>query len=54
MRKPRALWTSIVFVLVLVVAGVALLVTGTRPVLGLDLKGGISVISRRPRGRPRT
>ncbi|HEX5903004.1 MAG TPA: protein translocase subunit SecD [Actinomycetota bacterium] len=52
MKKPRALWTSIVFVLVLVVAGVALLVTGTRPVLGLDLKGGISVILSAPEGTP--
>jgi preprotein translocase subunit SecD len=51
-KKPRALWTSIVFVLVLVAAGVALLVTGTRPVLGLDLKGGISVILSAPEGTP--
>ena len=52
MKKPRALWTSIAFVLLFVAAGVALLVTGTRPVLGLDLKGGISVILSAPEGTP--
>jgi preprotein translocase subunit SecD len=51
-KKPRALWTSIVVVLLFVAAGVALLVTGTRPVLGLDLKGGISVILSAPEGTP--
>jgi preprotein translocase subunit SecD len=52
MKKPRALWTSIVFVLLFIAAGVALLVTGTGPVLGLDLKGGISVILSAPEGTP--
>ncbi len=50
MKKPRALWTAIVFVLLLVAGGIALLVTGTQPVLGLDLKGGISVILSAPEG----
>ena len=53
MKKPRALWTSIVFVLVLVVAGVALLVTGTGPCWARP-EGGISVILSAPEGRPRT
>ena len=52
MKKPRALWTSIVFVLLFVAGGIALLVSGTRPVLGLDLKGGISVILSAPEGTP--
>jgi preprotein translocase subunit SecD len=52
MKKPRQLWTSIVFVLLFVAAGVALVLTGTRPVLGLDLKGGISVILSAPEGTP--
>ena len=52
MKKPRALWASIVFVVVLAVGGVALFVTGTRPVLGLDLKGGVSVILSAPEGTP--
>ena len=52
MKKPRQLWTSIVFVLLFVADGVALVLTGTRPVLGLDLKGGISVILSAPEGTP--
>ncbi|MEX2422334.1 MAG: hypothetical protein WD670_11020, partial [Actinomycetota bacterium] len=52
MKKPRALWASIVFVVVLAVGGVALFVTGTRPVLGLDLEGGVSVILSAPEGTP--
>jgi len=51
-KKPRALWASIVFVVVLAVGGVALFVTGTRPVLGLDLEGGVSVILSAPEGTP--
>ena len=52
MKKPRALWASIVFVVALAVGGIALFVTGTRPVLGLDLKGGVSVILSAPEGTP--
>ena len=52
MKRPRALWTSIMFVLLLVLGGIALLLTGTRPVLGLDLKGGISMILSAPEGTP--
>ena len=50
MKKPRRLWVSIVFVLVLVGGVVALFATGTRPVLGLDLEGGVSVILSAPDG----
>jgi preprotein translocase subunit SecD len=52
MRKTRALWLSILFVLALVAGSIALLVSGTRPVLGLDLKGGVSVILAAPEGTP--
>jgi preprotein translocase subunit SecD len=51
-KKPRRLWVSIVFVLVLVGGVVALFATGTRPVLGLDLEGGVSVILSAPDGTP--
>jgi preprotein translocase subunit SecD len=52
MRKTRALWLSIIFVLALVAGSIALLVSGTRPVLGLDLEGGVSVILAAPEGTP--
>ena len=52
MKKPRALWISIVFVLLLVGGTVALFATGTRPVLGLDLEGGVSVILSAPEDTP--
>jgi preprotein translocase subunit SecD len=51
-KKPRVLWASIVFVVALAVGGAALFVTGTRPVLGLDLEGGVSVILSAPEGTP--
>jgi len=51
-KKPRALWASIVFVVALALGGVAMFVTGTRPVLGLDLEGGVSVILSAPEGTP--
>jgi preprotein translocase subunit SecD len=51
-KKPRQLWVSIVFVLVLVGGAVALFATGTRPVLGLDLEGGVSVILSAPEDTP--
>ena len=53
MRRNRALWTSIVFVLVLVGASmVGFLGGGLRPTLGLDLQGGASVILTAPEGTP--
>lgn len=52
MRKTRALWFSILFVVLLVGGSVALFVTGTRPVLGLDLEGGVSVILSAPEDTP--
>ena len=52
MRRTRGLWISILFVLGLVAAAGAGFATGTRPVLGLDLEGGVSVILAAPQGTP--
>ncbi len=49
----RRLWASVVFVGALVGVAVAGLVVGVRPVLGLDLEGGVSVILSAPEGTPR-
>jgi preprotein translocase subunit SecD len=52
-RNPRNLWLSIFFVLALVVAVLVVYFTGTRPVLGLDLEGGVSVVLTAPSGTPK-
>jgi preprotein translocase subunit SecD len=52
-RRTRGLWLSVLFVLALVGAGAAGFATGVRPVLGLDLEGGVSVILSAPPGTPR-
>ncbi len=53
MRRNRALWASIVFVLVLVAASAFGFLGGSlRPTLGLDLQGGASVILTAPEGTP--
>ncbi len=52
MRRTRPLWISIIFVLALVAGSVALFATGTQPVLGLDLQGGVSVVLSAPDGTP--
>jgi preprotein translocase subunit SecD len=52
-RATRGLWISIVLVGALVVASIAAFVVGTRPVLGLDLEGGVSVILSAPPDTPR-
>lgn len=52
MRKSRALLFSLLFVFALVAGSIALFWTGTRPVLGLDLEGGVSVILSAPEGTP--
>jgi preprotein translocase subunit SecD len=52
MRRGRPLLFSLLFVLALVLGSVALFATGTRPVLGLDLEGGVSVILSAPEGTP--
>jgi preprotein translocase subunit SecD len=44
------LWLSIVFVAVLVVASLIGFATGLKPLLGLDLKGGLSVTLQGPSG----
>jgi preprotein translocase subunit SecD len=49
-RRSRALWVSLAFVLALAGASIAAFATGTEPVLGLDLKGGVSVILSAPEG----
>jgi preprotein translocase subunit SecD len=52
-RRNRALWASILFVLVLVGGAAAgFLGGGLRPLLGLDLQGGASVILSAPEGTP--
>ncbi|HEX5950586.1 MAG TPA: hypothetical protein VFZ96_06255, partial [Actinomycetota bacterium] len=52
MRRTRGLWISIACVLALVAGSIALFLTGTGPVLGLDLEGGVSVILSAPDGTP--
>lgn len=53
MRRNRALWASIIFVLVLVLASAfGVVAGGLRPTLGLDLQGGASVILTAPEGTP--
>jgi len=51
-KKQRSFWVSLVAVGLLAVGAIALFVTGTRPVLGLDLEGGVSVILSAPDGTP--
>jgi protein-export membrane protein SecD len=52
-RRNRALWASIVFVVVLVGASaIGFIGGGLRPTLGLDLQGGASVILTAPEGTP--
>src|SRR5437867_5226046 len=53
MKRTRGLWLSIMFVLALVLAAVVGLLTSVKPVLGLDLEGGVSVILKAPDGTPR-
>ena len=53
MRRNRALWASIIFVLILVAASAVGFLGGSlRPTLGLDLQGGASVILTAPEGTP--
>jgi protein-export membrane protein SecD len=50
-RRTRGLWASIVLVLGLVLASVVAFATGAmRPILGLDLEGGVSVTLSAPDG----
>jgi len=53
-KKQRTLWVSLALVGMLALGSVALFATGTRPVLGLDLEGGVSVILSAPDGTPET
>ncbi len=52
-RSTRNLWISLAMVAVLVVGAGVVYVVGTRPVLGLDLEGGVSVILKAPDGTPK-
>jgi preprotein translocase subunit SecD len=52
-RRSRGLWVSIAVVAILVVASAAGFAMGElRPLLGLDLQGGVSVILSAPDGTP--
>jgi preprotein translocase subunit SecD len=51
-RRTRNLWLSVAFVGALVAASVVGYFAGYRPVLGLDLEGGVSVILSAPPGTP--
>jgi preprotein translocase subunit SecD len=53
MRRSRGLWISVLFVVGLVLASVLSFAGGIRPVLGLDLEGGVSVILQAPSGTPK-
>lgn len=53
MRRSRSLWMSVLFITVLVGGAVTAFATGTRPVLGLDLEGGVSVVLTAPQGTPK-
>ena len=50
--SSRNLWLSLAFVGVLVAGSVGAFVAGIRPVLGLDLEGGVSVVLAAPDGTP--
>ena len=55
MRGTKWLWTSVGFVGVLVLASLVGFATGAlKPLLGLDLEGGVSVILQAPAGTPDT
>ena len=51
--SSRNLWLSVAFVGVLVAGSVGAFVAGIRPVLGLDLEGGVSVVLAAPDGTPK-
>jgi protein-export membrane protein SecD len=52
-RSGKGLWVSIIIVVVVVALSIAAFATGRlQPVLGLDLKGGVSVILSAPDGTP--
>lgn len=52
MKPVRGLVISVLFVAALVTAAVVGFATGTRPVLGLDLEGGVEVTLTAPEGTP--
>ncbi|HEV8622073.1 MAG TPA: protein translocase subunit SecD [Actinomycetota bacterium] len=52
--SSRNLWLSVAFIGVLMAGSVGAFVAGIRPVLGLDLEGGVSVVLAAPDGTPKT
>ncbi|TMK62395.1 MAG: hypothetical protein E6G52_09010, partial [Actinobacteria bacterium] len=52
--SSRNLWLSVVVIGVLVAGSVGAFVAGIRPVLGLDLEGGVSVVLAAPGGTPKS
>jgi len=52
--SSRNLWLSVAFIGVLLAGSVVAFVAGIRPVLGLDLEGGVSVVLAAPDGTPKT
>jgi preprotein translocase subunit SecD len=52
-KGTRNLWLSLGLVAVLVVGAGVAFAAGTRPTLGLDLEGGVSVILKAPDGTPK-
>jgi preprotein translocase subunit SecD len=52
--SSRNLWLSVAFIGVLIAGSVGAFVAGIRPVLGLDLEGGVSVVLAAPDGTPKT
>ena len=52
MKRTRGLWISILFVLALVLGSFVAFAFDIRPVLGLDLEGGVSIILSAPDGTP--
>ncbi len=52
--SSRNLWLSVAFVGVLIAGSVGAFVAGIRPVLGLDLEGGVSVVLAAPSGTPKS
>jgi preprotein translocase subunit SecD len=52
-KSSGRLWLSILFVVVLVTASLIGFFTGAlKPVLGLDLEGGVSAVLKAPDGTP--
>jgi preprotein translocase subunit SecD len=51
-KRSRNLWVSVLFVFALAAGSLVAYITGIRPLLGLDLEGGVSVTLSAPEGTP--